>query len=427
MEDEFISGLPAGTTVTGTEEIPADQGTSTVHLTPVQITTFAASETKVISNKTIDLSDNTIIATESELNAIVSPNLFTFANPRVYSDNYDSTLNVNLDAYDCYELFAITGNVAISAPLGGFSNFRKIAFRFYGTSSYTLTWDIAFIDGIVLLPISTIANEWLYVYAEYNDNLNGFECVYVNSSSGGTYTGTANRISVTGSVIDIDAAYVGQSSIVTVGTLTSGSTGSGFTLNFGSSTQSGVIGSNNGGAGAVSGLLKSDGAGNVSAAIPGVDYIGMFFKDTVTSTSTSGTTNTMLMSSHFSPTDFATGNIIELIGRVVKTGINNIGTMRYYYNTTNSLSGATLLGTLASTIGSQLFFAKTQVIKVKSSTLLEVLNPTISTSSDESNLAVGTISDLSISVGSGGYFMMAYQCTSGSDSAAGHIFIVKKY
>lgn len=36
------------------------------------------------------------------------------------------------------------------------------------------------------------------------------------------YTGTANRISVAGTVIDIDAAYVGQTSITTLGTVTTG-------------------------------------------------------------------------------------------------------------------------------------------------------------------------------------------------------------
>lgn len=45
----------------------------------------------------------------------------------------------------------------------------------------------------------------------------------------GTVSGTASRVTVTGSVIDISASYVGQSSITTVGTLTAGSLGAGFT------------------------------------------------------------------------------------------------------------------------------------------------------------------------------------------------------
>lgn len=57
-------------------------------------------------------------------------------------------------------------------------------------------------------------------------------------------SGTSNRITSTGGttpVIDISASYVGQSSITTLGTLTTGTTGTGFTLSFTNSTLSGRI------------------------------------------------------------------------------------------------------------------------------------------------------------------------------------------
>lgn len=57
-------------------------------------------------------------------------------------------------------------------------------------------------------------------------------------------TGTTNRITSSGGatpVIDISASYVGQSSITTLGTLTTGTTGTGFTLSFTNSTLSGRI------------------------------------------------------------------------------------------------------------------------------------------------------------------------------------------
>jgi hypothetical protein len=40
--------------------------------------------------------------------------------------------------------------------------------------------------------------------------------------SGGSFVGTSNRVTITGSQIDIAATYVGQSSIVTTGTVTTG-------------------------------------------------------------------------------------------------------------------------------------------------------------------------------------------------------------
>jgi hypothetical protein len=45
---------------------------------------------------------------------------------------------------------------------------------------------------------------------------------YVDSKAGAAVTGTANRITVTGTQIDIAATYVGQASITTVGAITSG-------------------------------------------------------------------------------------------------------------------------------------------------------------------------------------------------------------
>lgn len=75
-----------------------------------------------------------------------------------------------------------------------------------------------------------------------------------------TLGGTTLKSSVTGS------------SLTSVGTLTGGATGTGFTVALSTSTITGVLGATHGGAGSVTGLLKADGAGNVSAAAAGTDY-----------------------------------------------------------------------------------------------------------------------------------------------------------
>ena len=71
--------------------------------------------------------------------------------------------------------------------------------------------------------------------------------------------GTANRITVSADAIDISTSYVGQSSITTVGALTSGSLGAGFT----------AVGVAQGGTGAVTlltrGILFGNGTGAVGA------------------------------------------------------------------------------------------------------------------------------------------------------------------
>jgi hypothetical protein len=77
-------------------------------------------------------------------------------------------------------------------------------------------------------------------------------------------TGTTNRITSTGGaapVINIASTYVGQPSITTLGTISTGT------------WNAGVISATKGGAGTVNGLLKANGAGTVSAATAGTDYL----------------------------------------------------------------------------------------------------------------------------------------------------------
>lgn len=85
------------------------------------------------------------------------------------------------------------------------------------------------------------------------------------SLTGSTFAavGTANRIAVSGSGIDIDAAYVGQSSITTLGTIATGTW---------SAT---TIAVNKGGTGVttLTGLVKGNGTSAFSAAVAGTDYL----------------------------------------------------------------------------------------------------------------------------------------------------------
>jgi hypothetical protein len=84
-----------------------------------------------------------------------------------------------------------------------------------------------------------------------------------STSAVNSVSGTTNRVSLGGTatdpIVDISSAYAGQNSITTVGTI-------------GTGTWNGsVIGSAYGGAGTVSGILKANGTGTVSAASAG-DY-----------------------------------------------------------------------------------------------------------------------------------------------------------
>lgn len=273
MNDVYDSYLNI---VDGGNVIEAETGYAT-NITPSDNKSFATKKyvddkrtaIESLENKTYNLSDNTIVATQDQLNSIVSPNFFLFANPRVYSTNYDASMPLNLDAYDVYEQTAITGPTTIENPLGGTQNFRSIWFRFTAAGTQTITWSVDYIDGITSLPTSTVAGESLYVRVDYNSTLNKFQCVYVNTGGGGgsgtVNSGTANQLAYyasTGTAVSglstsangilvTDGSSVPsisqtlpsavQSNIIQTGTLTSGATGTGFTIALGASTITGDL------------------------------------------------------------------------------------------------------------------------------------------------------------------------------------------
>lgn len=99
--------------------------------------------------------------------------------------------------------------------------------------------------------------------------------VISNSGGGGgsgtvtSVSGTPNRITISGTptvapVVDIASTYTGQSSIVTVGTLTGGATGAGFTINLSASTISGILPEANGGTGVSTGAWLRASGGTAS-------------------------------------------------------------------------------------------------------------------------------------------------------------------
>lgn len=76
-------------------------------------------------------------------------------------------------------------------------------------------------------------------------------------------TGTANRITVSGSGVDIAATYVGQTSITTLGTITTG-TWNGTTI---------AVANGGTGATTLTGLVKGNGTSAMTAAVDGTDYL----------------------------------------------------------------------------------------------------------------------------------------------------------
>lgn len=165
-----------------------------------------------------------------------------------------------------------------------------------------------------------------------------------------TVTGTANRVSVTGGTgitptIDIASTYVGQSSITTVGTLTSGSIGAGFTAianaRLANSTISGVsLGSNLFGLTIGTGLSGTSYNGSAAVTIANTGVLSIT-TNTGLSTNASATgavtiTNTGVISAIAGTgvtLSGATGNVTISIGQAVAT------TSSVTFNTVTATNG----------------------------------------------------------------------------------------
>jgi hypothetical protein len=114
--------------------------------------------------------------------------------------------------------------------------------------------------------------------SDVGGTLNSTSITFVQFAGAGSYTagnginvtsniisvvGTTNRISVSGAGVDIDAAYVGQTSITTLGTVSTG------TWN---ATAIGVTKGGTGLTAAITGLLKGNGT-SYAAAVADTDYL----------------------------------------------------------------------------------------------------------------------------------------------------------
>ncbi|HEY0057273.1 MAG TPA: hypothetical protein VGB63_18130, partial [Pedobacter sp.] len=121
--------------------------------------------------------------------------------------------------------------------------------------------------GTVVLPSTTSVGSVTSTELGYVSGVTSSIQTQLNAKGAGTVTavtGTTNRISSSGGTapaIDIASTYVGQTSLTTLGTITTGT------------WNADVISAAKGGAGAISGLLKANGSGTVSAATAGTDYL----------------------------------------------------------------------------------------------------------------------------------------------------------
>lgn len=186
----------------------------------------------------------------------------TYLPERDSADNGDLIAGQNF--YDIYFTGGTISGVTISGNIGGFTASRAVSSDASGflISSAVTSTELGYLSGVTS-SIQTQINAKLsnitgLITAGTGISLSGSGTsgspYVINNSVSGvmSVSGTSNRITSTGGttpVIDISASYVGQSSITTVGTLTSGTASAGFTIALASVTFTGQLSGAAGGTG----------------------------------------------------------------------------------------------------------------------------------------------------------------------------------
>lgn len=224
---------------------------------------------------------------------LAEPSASTDAATKNYVDSVAQGLDVKASV-----VAATTANITLSAPqtIDGISVIAgdRVLVKNQTTASANGIYVVAagawtratdadswaeLISAFVFVERGTINADTGYVCTvDPGGTLNSTNVTFAQFSGAGTYvagnglaltgnsfsvTGTANRISVSGSGVDIASTYVGQTSITTLGTITSG-TWNGSTID----VARGGIGLTT----AVNGLLKGNGTGYL-VAVAGTDYL----------------------------------------------------------------------------------------------------------------------------------------------------------
>ena len=140
------------------------------------------------------------------------------------------------------------------------------------------------------------------------------------------------------------------------------------------------------------------------------------------------TTNTITQSISIPANTLAANNTLDVIARFTKTGSVGSGTYRMYINTTNSITGATLIATLPVIAGGSVIITQqaTRTFFYNGTNLTNNVNATSGTNTD---MTTSTTTQASISYTSSvAYFLIfAIQLSNGADNSVINGYRVIKY
>jgi hypothetical protein len=154
------------------------------------------------------------------------------------------------------------------------------------------------------------------------------------------------------------------------------------------------------------GILASSGGAVDNAS-------GYLFKSTTNSTVVTGTvTNTISYSNLIPANTMLVGDFFQYQLNAVRSGANGSVAMRIYFNTSVSLSGATLAGTTTVSANNVVFMSKITPIKSATETLFNVVSGSVITRDVQYNTILAA-ANINWTVNQ--YFIIAFQPTSALD------------
>ncbi len=218
------AGLAHKFSVDGTEKVEInDNGLNIGYATPDTVGYIDSANTFVSSAVTpteLGFVAGVTSPIQSQLNAITS-GLTWKETARVAS-----FVNINI-AVAPANIDGIAMTVGDRVLLAGQTSAPTNGVYVYNGTGSAMTRSLDTDNGVSILGMVIAIEEGTFADKGYINTTNapinlGVTNIVYAVFGGTTYIGTANRVTVTGNIIDISAAYVGQASITTLGTITTG-------------------------------------------------------------------------------------------------------------------------------------------------------------------------------------------------------------
>jgi hypothetical protein len=148
-------------------------------------------------------------------------------------------------------------------------------------------------------------------------------------------------------------------------------------------------------------------------------------KDITDSTALTGTTAITLMKSILiSANTYTTGDVVKILSRAIRSTATGTAINYFYINTTNSLTGATLVSTQN---GAFRFYAMERNLYIKSTIISETIDVATSISSDANVALTSANSNLNIDWSVNQYIIAAFQNAAVGNSTVMSSLIIQKF